>query len=163
MTSNSLARTALTLFGVYLMVECFVTLGGAFSNAPLVVAPGDATGDMLLTQGAIVLASRFGAALIFELLPGLIIVSKSTAWADRLVPPADEAVSHIEPRALLAIGLILLGLSFLVTGLAGTAGSVVAAILADDLGRELAWRQSASALVMAVAGGVLVLVGYRTA
>ena len=144
-----------------LIVEFFLNLGGSFSGGPLVFATGEATPHTIAMNAGITLGVRVLAALFFNLIPGVVFLYKGTDWADRLVAPSGEANSYIEFTALLSIGLTLLGYYFIVSGLAGVVAGVVSVALADEYGREAAWRQSASSIALLVSGAVVSAIGRR--
>lgn len=163
LTANSLARAVFALFGVLLIVEFFINLGGAFSGAPLVMTTAGSQPSSFLSNASVSLAIRAAAAFFFNLIPGAALVYYGSAWADRLVPPTGEAESYVEFTALLSIGMTLLGYYFVVSGVAGLVAGVVSVVLADDYGREFAWRQTASAIAMLFSGVVLAALGRRAA
>lgn len=163
LTGNSLARAVFALFGVLLIVEFFLNLGGAFSSAPLVLTTGEVQPSTFLSNAGASLVVRVAAGFFFNLIPGGVLLYYGAAWADRLVPPMGEAESYVEFTALLSIGLTLLGYYLAVSGIAGLAAGAVSVGFADEYGREFAWRQTASSIAMLVSGVVVAALGRRAA
>jgi hypothetical protein len=122
---------------------------------------GEAEPDSILANAGITLGARMLAAFLFHLVPGMVFLYKGADWADRLVGPSAETGSYIEFTALLSIGLTLLGFYFIVSGLAGVVAGIVSVALADEYGREFAWRQSASSIVLLFSGAIVAAIGRR--
>jgi hypothetical protein len=146
------------LFGIYLAVQYFAALGDSFrfptidSSAPL--------GDQVWVRVVGFFAHALGAG-IFTLGPGLILIAYSSAWADRLFPPSVDDTARIEFRALLAIGLTILGYYFVITGLGGVVSSVIIFASGPDMGFNYGGAQLGSALVSLVCGAALCIAGRR--
>jgi len=122
---------------------------------------GEAQPDSILVNAGFTLAGRVIAAFLFNLVPGMVFLYKGTDWADKLVAPSDESDAYVEFTALLSIGLTLLGYYFIVSGLAGVVGGIVSVALADEFGRDFAWKQSSSSFALLVSGVVVATIGHR--
>jgi hypothetical protein len=161
-TPNSLARTAFLLFGVYLIVGAFVSTGHSLTQSPLIWQTGDET-TSLLAQAGFSLAARITAAVMFSLIPGIVLLVKGVAWADRLMPPEAGAPTEVGFLALLAVGLVLLGAQFVVGGFAGLFGALIGLLNEPEILRGNAWQNVASSSAYFVGGLILIVVGLRAA
>jgi len=161
LTANSFARACFVLFGVYLVVSYLLSLGGAFSEGPLAFATADTTTESIFTTLGFTLAAAAVAGFLFNLVPGLLLIWKGQGWADRLVPPTKESSTSLEFKTLLSVGLVLLGVYYLVAGVSGAIGGAMLVSITDEFGRENAWTRLASSVAMLVAGGIVAIVGRR--
>lgn len=162
LTANSFARASFVLFGVFLIVEFFVNLGSSLSGTPLVYVRGETNLGPVLGHAVVTLALRVLVATVFNLIPGTVLLLKGPDWADRLITPTDAAGSYIEFTALLAVGSTLLGYYFLIGGLAGLAGSLVAIGAAGhEVERTFIIRQSGEWAAKLIGGLVLIALGRR--
>ncbi len=135
MTGNALARACFVLFGAYLIVSFFDGLVGTImsmmeSHARIGMEIQSEFIDpyeSFLEYFAFALLTGAVSGLLFQIAPGYFLISRSRDWANRLVPPADEAASYIEFTALLRVGLTLLGYYFLIFGLGSLLGFVLTA------------------------------------
>ena len=161
MSANSLGRATFVLFGIYLIVEFSVRMGSALSFAPFLNS--DFSARLLLDVAVLALGSQLAFSGLFTLVPGVVLLYNSTRWADRLLPPSESPGVEIEFKALLAIGLSVLGFYFTVSGLGGLAGAAVSIALADEYTRQFGWPQLATSSISLFAGVVLVLSARRAA
>ncbi len=140
------------LFGIYLVVGFLSQSFDLFSNAQVQLIGVDLPATDKLTILAITVGTSSAQGLLFNILPGWLLISRSQRWAHRLVPETNEPAAYIEFTALLRIGLFLVGCYFTIRGLAGSVGSGLTIFLADSTVREYVWSQSASSLVTLAAG-----------
>ena len=160
MTTNALARAVLFLFGVYLVVEYAVALGDSFRLPS--ASPDVSLGTTVWTTARGFAIQAVGAGVL-TLLPGLLLIKLSATWADVLFPRTDSDASTIEFKALLAIGLTVLGYSFVVSGLSGVVGGIVVMVSGPDLGFGFGRFQFSTAAVALLCGLGLCLAGHRAA
>ena len=129
MTSRELVRTAIVIGGIYLVVSSFSSiagmLAGFFENAPRY--------DYGVADFFLVYLPSAAGGIAVGLLPGIYAIWSSHAWAARLVP-ANKETATLEPSLALAVGAMILGLSFGVSGAVAVATSGV--ILALQIASE---------------------------
>ncbi len=117
MSTQQLGKIGLVLLAVYLLVSSLSSIPSSMGQI-LSLRIGNA--GEAVTDLAIILL----LVVLFALLPGLWIISRrdrlAKAW---FVDDRDSQVS-VEPQTLLAVGLVLIGVSTLIVGLVGGAVAV---------------------------------------
>ena len=150
MSTQQLGKIGLVFLAVYLVVSSLSSIPSAMGQ---ILSLGIASAE----EAAMALAIMLLLFVLFALLPGLWIISRrdrlAKAW---FLDDRDSRIS-VEPQTLLAVGLVLMGVSTLIAGLvrgavavstmavsttiAGTAtiavGSFVAAVVQIVLGVAL--------------------------
>ena len=149
MSTQQLGKIGLVFLAVYLVVSSLSSIPSAMGQ---ILSLGIASAE----EAAMALAIMLLLFVLFALLPGLWIISRrdrlAKAW---FLDDRDSRIS-VEPQTLLAVGLVLMGVSTLIVGLlravavstmavsttiAGTAtiavGSFVAAVVQIVLGVAL--------------------------
>ena len=110
MSTQQLGKIGLVLLAVYLVVS---SLSSIPSSMGQIWSLGIGSAEEAATALAIILL----LVVLFALLPGLWIISRrdrlAKAW---FVDDRDSQVS-VEPQPLLAVGLVLIGVSTLIAGL----------------------------------------------
>jgi len=110
MSTQQLGKIGLVFLAVYLVVSSLSSIPSAMGQ---ILSLGIASAE----EAAMALAIILLLVVLFALLPGLWIISRrdrlAKAW---FVDDRDSQVS-VEPQPLLAVGLVLIGVSTLIAGL----------------------------------------------
>ena len=161
MSARKIAHVGILLLGVYLVVEACAR-GVSLFAGPLVIQQGaDPSG---WTWGALIhpaIVGLIGIAL-FGLIPGGLLIGKSRAWSERWFPDTGPS-GELRAPTLFSIGSLLLGISFSISGLAGTVGGIAYVVAASEWDFASAWRTLAAGIVYLVAGIVLFRFSRRLA
>ena len=119
MSTQQLGKIGLVFLAVYLVVSSLSSIPSAMGQ---ILSLGIASAE----EAAMALAIILLLVVLFALLPGLWIISRrdrlAKAW---FVDDRDSQVS-VEPQPLLAVGLVLIGVSTLIAGLVTGAVAVIA-------------------------------------
>ena len=119
MSTQQLGKIGLVFLAVYLVVSSLSSIPSAMGQ---ILSLGIASAE----EAAMALAIILLLVVLFALLPGLWIISRrdrlAKAW---FVDDGDSQVS-VEPQTLLAVGLVLIGVSTLIAGLVTGAVAVIA-------------------------------------
>jgi hypothetical protein len=159
LTPNDLARVGFVLFGAYLIVSGIVGVGNAMTEQYVL----SSVAQSRLSAAAVMLGGSL-ASLVVQGIPGILLLVKGPSWADRFVPPSNQAGAEIGFVSLLAVGLILLGAEFLLGGLLGVAGAAALLLASSsELMESNAWQFLATAVVGTLGGGVMLALGLRMA
>ena len=131
MSTQQLGKIGLVLLAVYLVVS-------SLSSIPSSVGQIWSLGIGSAGEAATSLAFMLLLFILLALLPGLWIISRrdrlAKAW---FVDDGDSQVS-VEPQTLLAVGLVLIGVSTLIAGL------VTGAVAVSQFGISMAGRMAGS-------------------
>ena len=110
MSTQQLGKIGLVFLAVYLVVSSLSSIPSAMGQ---ILSLGIASAE----EAAMALAIMLLLVVLFALLPGLWIISRrdrlAKAW---FVDDRDSQVS-VEPQTLLAVGLVLIGVSTVIAGL----------------------------------------------
>ena len=115
MTAREIVRTGLVLGGIWIAISGAASLAVGiieFVQSSAQTDPGTVGIDWPL--GAMVATSVF-AFLLFSLTPGLYVISRSRSWAASFAL-GDQPV-ELGPSLVLAVGLMIIGVVWIVEGL----------------------------------------------
>ena len=119
MSTQQLGKIGLVFLAVYLVVSSLSSIPSAMGQ---ILSLGIASAE----EAAMALAIMLLLFVLFALLPGLWIISRrdrlAKAW---FLDDRDSRIS-VEPQTLLAVGLVLMGVSTLIAGLVTGAVAVIA-------------------------------------
>ena len=99
-------------------------------------------------------------AVIFGFIPGALLMLKSRSLAGRIVADSEPSAS-ISIATLFPLGLLLLGVHFGVSGLAGTAGSTIGFLMATDEFSSWSVSTVGSSATYLLSGVLLFAIGRR--
>ena len=111
MNTRQLGKIGLVFLGVYLVVSSLSAIPSSVGG--LWMAGFEPTGSDI----AEALIITLGVFVLFALLPGLWIISRRDRLAHSWFADHPDSQTSIEPQTLLAVGLVLIGVTTLIAGL----------------------------------------------
>jgi len=161
MRTNDCARVGLFLLGAYLVVSSLANATGLFTQQPIILRDSGASFDSTIL--VIEFVSGVLTVIVFGLIPGAFIISRSSQWADSWFPTTHpETPIALRRGDVYAVGLALLGIHFVVSGLgsllAGVITTLFLAVSSTGSLERVSLGNTASSFtsgVVQVAGGLL--------
>jgi hypothetical protein len=163
-SARQIAQLGLALLGTYLIVNALAHASEPLTDRPILILEKNAAPPELLNSMLASTALGFVGLAVFGILPGVILILKSRPWAEAWFPESG-ALSQLSMSVLVPVGLVLLGLLFGISGVAGVVGGIAQVAAADGYRAAIAygWRESTSSVVFLVSGALLFLRGRNLA
>ena len=138
-------------------------VAGSLTSQPLVVRESDAPYADHINSLLVGAGVSLAVVVVFAVVPGAILIARSRSWSEAWFPETPTT-AEIPLSVLYSVGLLLLGLHFGVSGLAGLLGGI-AQVVSSDTSWSLSsgWRSLAASSVSFAAGVGLFVAGRRRA
>jgi hypothetical protein len=158
MTQRELGTTLIAVMALWLGVETLSVVRAAVSSWETGIAlraegtAYDRGALLLLAQS---LAMSLAAAALLNLVPAIWLFRNRFRLADRWFSGSSEDVANGSASSLYVVGLLLLGVYFVVTGVQGTVGGLFLLLITDELMRSQELARLVGSLASASAGLLL--------